>query len=107
MGYPQSGSFCPQYDVLPGDAQHSLILVASTLISLVATADLFDASLICHAIVAKLSEHTPTCSWRNGTIDSNTSHPSNSAAISKSEFVMVPLGFSYVTSSSFTYLGHS
>ena len=88
-----------------GDTWFFLIRIASTLSSLFATSDLLDALHTCHDTVAELSEHNPTCSCLKDTMASITSHPRSSAAISRSELIIVPFGFSRVTRASFTSCG--
>ena len=93
--------------VTRGEALFRRILMARTRRSRFATRDRFDAPLRCHATVAELSLHTPTCDHFVSVTASNTSQPRTSAAISRSELVMSPAGFSSVTRRALTSAGHS
>ena len=93
--------------VTKGDARFFRILTARIRSSLLATFDLFDAPRVCHATVAELSLHIPTCACFVDVMASSTSHPSSAPSISRSEFVMSPCGFVCVTRRFLTSCGHS
>ncbi len=91
-----------------GHACLSLIRNANARTSCAATTECLDASLFTQLTVGSLSLNTATLfSLMSPHTVSITNHTSNRPAISKSEFVMCPCGFSKVTRSSLIAAGHS
>ena len=73
-----------------------------------ATFDLVDLSLLVQPTVGVLSDHAAMCSCLSeSTICSRTNQCRRRAAISRSEFVIPPVGFAAEQNSSCTVVGHS
>jgi hypothetical protein len=76
--------------------------------SFAATTELFEASRLTHPTDGELSQYIATFRWlREGTTFSMTSHNRTIPAISKSEFVIVPVGFWALTRLDRMLSGHS
>ena len=70
------------------------------------TLDLRDSPCVCHDTFAELSLQNPVCIPLVGTTPSNTRHTKTSAAISRSDFAMLPVGFAKVASLRRNLYGH-
>ena len=85
-----------KWRVTSGDALFFLSRMVRMRRNRFATLILCDAPRVCHIKVVKFSLQNPACIHLVGTSPSNTSHPRTTAAILRSEFVMLPVEFAKV-----------
>jgi hypothetical protein len=90
-------SFPAMEIVRSGDALHTRCRTARTRSNRLATCDRFESSRLAHATVAVLSLAIAAWACRTLCVSSNASHCIRCAAISRSEFVMSPVGFDQLT----------
>jgi hypothetical protein len=76
-----------------GDASLAWMRRASARVRRPATLDLDELSLLVQLTVGVLSHHAATWTWRSATTCSRTRKCNSMPAISRSEFVIVPVGF--------------